>query len=68
VESSAQLFKSILENKGTVAQNSAVIANSGMALSVAKGVAFKEGIALAKESLESGKAKESFKRFLEIFS
>jgi len=66
VEESAEIFKKVLEGKGTEAQESAVLANSGMALSVANNIGLIEGVEKAKESLRSGKALESFKAFIEI--
>lgn len=65
VEDSAKIFMNILEGKGTKAQNSVVIANAGMALYCAdqkNGVI--HAVAKAKETLESGKALESFKKLL----
>lgn len=65
VEDSAKIFMNILEGKGTQAQNSAVMANAGMALYCAdqkNGVL--NAVAKAKETLESGKALESFKKLL----
>lgn len=65
VEESAKLFLSILEGKGTLQQNSVVIANAGMALYCANQ---KAGISAAmnqaREALLSGKALESFKKLL----
>lgn len=68
VEESAVIFENVLKGQGTEAQNSAVLANSGLALSVAGNLGLKEGVEKAKESLESGKAFESFKKFIEINS
>jgi anthranilate phosphoribosyltransferase len=65
VEDSAKIFIRILEGKGTLAQNSAVIANAGMALYCAdqkNGVL--NAVAKAKETLESGKALGAFKNLL----
>lgn len=66
VEESAQVFMRVLEGKGTPAQNSAVIANAGMALFAGHQ---REGIpaamAKAKEALESGKALKAFKSLLQ---
>lgn len=65
VEDSAKIFMRILEGKGTIAQNSAVIANAGMALYCAdqkNGVL--NAVAKAKETLESGKALGAFKNLL----
>jgi anthranilate phosphoribosyltransferase len=65
VEQSAEIFMRVLEGKGTKAQNSAVIANAAMALFAGHQ---KEGVASAlvkaKESLESGKALQAFKKLL----
>lgn len=68
VEASAVIFEDVLQGKGTEAQNSAVLANSGMALSVAGNMELQAGIGAARESLESGKALDSFKKFIEINS
>ncbi len=65
VEEAAKIFLSILEGEGTPAQNSVVLANAGMALHCGKGVSMEEGIALAKESLESGRALATFKKLVE---
>lgn len=65
VEESAKTFINILEGKGTAAQNAAVIANAGMALYCAdqnNGVL--NAVAKAKETLESGKALNAFKKLL----
>ena len=66
VESSARLFKEILEEKGTTAQQNAVLANSGLALSVARECSIEEGVESARESLNSGKALSAFKKFIEV--
>jgi anthranilate phosphoribosyltransferase len=65
VEESAKMFLNILEGNGTKAQNAVVIANAGMALFCAdrKG-GHEKAIGRARESLESGKALETFKRLL----
>ncbi|PVW16970.1 anthranilate phosphoribosyltransferase [Marixanthomonas spongiae] len=56
VESSAELFKTIISGHGTEEQNNVVCANAGMAISVAKQCGIETGIEQAKESLQSGKA------------
>lgn len=68
IEDAANIFKSILENNGTKAQRSAVHANAGLAIATGKQISVLEGIAEAKESLASGKALSSFKKFLQINS
>lgn len=65
VEQSAKIFMNVLEGKGTVQQNATVIANAGMALFCSNQKAgITNGILRAKESLESGKALQSFKKLL----
>lgn len=66
VQESARIFTDILNNKGTQAQNSAVIANAGMAIATGMNTSFSEGFELARESLKSGKALKSFRKFIEI--
>lgn len=68
IEDSARIFTNVLEDKATEAQKSAVLANAGLAISVAKKVSTEEGINQARESIESGKALQSFKKFIEINS
>lgn len=65
VADSAKIFMDVLEGKGTAAQNAAVIANAGIALYCADQKAgLLNAVAKARESLESGKALESFKKLI----
>ncbi|MEM9324633.1 MAG: anthranilate phosphoribosyltransferase [Bacteroidota bacterium] len=66
IEESAEIFTHILENKGTQAQKDVVLANAGLAISVAKRTSALEGIEEARASIESGRAHQSFKKFIEI--
>lgn len=66
VPESARIFTDILSGKGTQAQNEAVYANAGLAIAVGKQIEIKEGIEQARESIKSGKALESFKKFLAV--
>jgi anthranilate phosphoribosyltransferase len=66
VEASAKIFMAILEGKVTEAQNSAVIANAGMALFCGhqkEGLA--SALAKARHALESGAALVCFKKLAE---
>ena len=66
VEESAKIFMSVLEGKGTTAQNNAVIANASMALYAAnqkKGIS--DAVGHAREALLSGKALSAFKKLIE---
>jgi len=57
VEEAAAIFKSVLEGSGTLAQNSAVFANSGMAIkTMCPQKCIEDCIDEAKQSLLSGKA------------
>lgn len=66
IKASAKIFTNIIDNKGTEAQNDVVCANAGLAIATAKQISHKEGFELAKESLASGKAKQSLKTLIEL--
>ena len=61
VKESAEIFLKVLNGEGTEAQINVVCANAGLAISVVKEISHKEGFELARESLSSKKALESFK-------
>jgi|TARA_R100000479_G_scaffold33554_4_gene14361 anthranilate phosphoribosyltransferase len=56
IESSANIFKTIISGNGTQEQNNVICANAGMAISVANQCSIETGIEKAKDSLQSGKA------------
>jgi anthranilate phosphoribosyltransferase len=61
----AQLFLSILEGRGTPAQNAVVCANAGVAIHcVHPTMSLPDAVLAARESLESGQALQAFKRFM----
>ena len=64
IEDAKIIFSNILHNKGTEAQVNAVIANAGAAISNFNNTNLLAGIEVAKESLISGKALESFNNML----
>ncbi len=68
VEEAAAIFRSVLEGKGTAARKNAVIANAAFALQALKGeeAGMEDCIGEARESLESGKALEVFKKLISI--
>ncbi len=67
VEEAAIIFDSILRGEGTAAQNNVVFANAGMGLkTIHPERELSECIALAKESLESGRAKKVFDKLIEM--
>lgn len=62
---SAQILVDILQNKGTAAQTNVVLANAALALQVANpNISLADALAMAKESIESGKAYTSLKKLL----
>jgi anthranilate phosphoribosyltransferase len=67
VEESAQIFQKVLSNQGTQAQTNAVVANAGMSIYCARPqTQLADCIALAHETLVSGKAKQTFEKFLAV--
>jgi len=66
VAGSARILTDVLENKGTIEQNNAVLANAAMAIHCARpDWSLKDALGQARESLESGKAMKAFKTLLE---
>lgn len=66
VEESARIFMSVLEGKGTPAQNAVVAANAGMALYCAdRNQSLPEAVAKAAEVLKSGTALKTFKKLIQ---
>ena len=56
----------ILENKGTKAQTEVVLANAATALYCADDdLSLSDAVLMAKESLISGKASNSFRKFIQ---
>jgi anthranilate phosphoribosyltransferase len=65
VAEAGKIFMDVLQGKGTLAQNTAVIANAGIALYGANPkLDLEDALATARESLESKKALKSFERLL----
>ncbi len=67
IEEASLIFDNVLSNKATVAQTNAVVINAAYAIqtcSPEKSIA--DCIALAKESIEAGKAMAAFRTFVEI--
>ncbi len=65
VPEAADIFLNILQNKGTAVQDQVVITNAAMAISCSRPeLSLEDSLALAKESLDSGKAFNSFKKLI----
>ena len=66
IDESLKIFLNVLKNKGKKEQMDSVLANSGLAIYCAKKLSsINEGVELARESLESGKAYNCLKLFIE---
>lgn len=66
-EEASKIFDNVLNNQATKAQKNAVIANSAFAIhNINPKLTIEECINQAKESLESGKAKQTFQKFLSL--
>ncbi len=64
-----KIFDSVLDGTATEAQKSVVIANAACGIGIMdRNISILDSVALAKESLESGKALAAFKKFVEINS
>lgn len=66
IEDAAKIFMTVINGKGTSAQNNVVFANAGLAIATSKQISHKDGFELAKESLLSGKAKQSLDALIEL--
>ncbi|MCB4808155.1 anthranilate phosphoribosyltransferase [Tamlana sp. 62-3] len=66
IADAANIFVDIISAKGTEAQNNVVCANAGLAIATSKQITHKAGFELAKESLFSGKAKQSLDKLIEL--
>ena len=66
VQQAARLFNRIIDGGGSEAQNNVVCANAGLAIATVQQISHKEGFELAKESLLSGKAKESLNTLIAL--
>ncbi len=66
-EDAKRVFDSVLEGTSTEAQKNVILANAACGISIVdRNLSIEESIAIARESLESGRALQSFRKFLEI--
>lgn len=69
VESAHSIFKNVINNTATDAQKDVVIANSAFAINtINPELPIVECIAQAREAIESGRLKNTFKKFIELNS
>ncbi|MDR1715111.1 MAG: anthranilate phosphoribosyltransferase [Dysgonomonas sp.] len=66
-EDASTIFDNVISNTATKAQTNAVVANAATAIqTINPQLSFEDAIAEARESLESGKTKETFLKFLTL--
>ena len=66
IQEACRIFDNVLQNTCTPAQKSVIMANAACGISVLdRNLSIEESIAIARESLESGRALAAFKKFLE---
>lgn len=64
-----KIFDNVLNNTATIAQKSVILANAACGISIIdRNLSIEESIQMARESLESGRALQAFKKFLTINS
>ncbi|MED5363950.1 MAG: anthranilate phosphoribosyltransferase [Bacteroidota bacterium] len=66
ISESASIFLSVLKNEATIEQKEVVSVNAGLAISTSISVSLIEGYEMAKESIESKKALNSYKSLLNL--
>ena len=68
-EDAMKIFDAVLEGTSTEAQKNVVIANAACGISIMdRNISMADSVAMARESLESGKALPVFKKFVEVNS
>ncbi|MDR2562757.1 MAG: anthranilate phosphoribosyltransferase [Prevotellaceae bacterium] len=69
VAQAAEIFRNVIENKATDAQTNTVLANAAFAIRIFEpNFSIADCLAIAKESIQSGKAKRTLEKFVEINS
>lgn len=66
IAESAKIFQAILKNEANEAQKNVVLVNAAMVLSMVKNITLTEGLTLAKETLESGKAFQALQKLIAL--
>ncbi len=68
-QEACEIFRNVLENKATAAQTNCVLINAAFAIqTIETKLSIEECIAIARESLESGKAFATLNKFVELNS
>lgn len=68
-EEASKIFSDVINNTATDAQKNAVIANAALAIkTIDSEISIYEATAQAREAIESGKTKQTFRKFMELNS
>lgn len=68
IQDATDIFLQVISGKGTLAQRNAVLANAGVCIATYKGVSIEEGVSIAADSLDSGRAEQSLKQLIATVS
>lgn len=67
LEQAVRIFDNVLEGTASEAQKNVVIANAACGISIMdKNISMQDSISIARESLDSGRAIQAFKKFVEV--
>lgn len=66
IQDAKDIFLKVISGKGTSEQRSVVLANAGVCISTFHGSTMEDGVAMATESLDSGKAYQALKNLISI--
>jgi anthranilate phosphoribosyltransferase len=66
IQEAAQIFKKVISGQGSEAQNNVVCANAAVAISTVKDLSIADSFAMAKESLQSGKAHNALNKLITL--
>lgn len=65
-EENAAIVRHILEGRERGSKRNAVLINAGAALHIVKGIPIEEGIAIAKQTIDTGRAKETLDQIITV--
>jgi anthranilate phosphoribosyltransferase len=69
IQEAKAIFDNVLEGKATEAQKSVIIANAACGIGIMdRNISVEDSVAVARESLESGRALATFRKFVELNS
>ena len=67
ITDASAIFDSVLNGTSTTAQKNVIIANAACGIGIMdRNMSIEDSVAMARESLESGRALQAFRKFVEI--